>query len=62
MVTPDILYQSRLETKDLNYTLWVTQELFSVRWWVNIIIILFSYVLCFILIDKRRFTEILLFG
>lgn len=41
---------------------WLNQDLLSVQWWGIVAIIIFSYVLAFSLLDKRRFTQILLFG
>jgi len=46
----------------LVYTHWLTEELFSPRWWGMLGLILFSYALVFKLLDKSRFTQILLFG
>ncbi len=46
----------------LVYTHWVTEELFSPRWWGMLAFVLFSYALVFKFLDKSRFTQILLFG
>lgn len=62
LVTPELLYQARIMEHNLSYTYWITEELFSVRWWGQLIFVIFTYTLCFYLIDKKRFTEILLFG
>ncbi|AGK54614.1 CBO0543 family protein [Bacillus sp. 1NLA3E] len=41
---------------------WKTSDLFSPKWFGTVGFILLSYFICFKLLDKRRFTQILLFG
>lgn len=62
MVTPEMIYEAKATLHNLVYTKWITQDLFSAKWWGVIAFIVFSYILCFSLLDKRRFTQLLLFG
>jgi hypothetical protein len=62
LVTPEMLYQARIAVHNLSYTHWITEELLTVRWWGLLMFVIFTYTLCFYLIDKKRFAEILLFG
>ena len=62
MVTPEMIYEAKVTLHNLLLTKWLNQELFSLKWWGVIAFIIFSYVLWFSLLDKRRFTQILLFG
>jgi len=56
------IIQAKITLHHLIYTDWITTDLFSPRWIGTVIFILFSYALVFWLLDKRRFTQILLFG
>jgi MFS family permease len=56
------ILQAKIRLHNLIYTDWITTDLFSIRWYGTVVFILFSYALCFWLLDKRRFTQILLFG
>jgi len=62
MVTSEMIYEAKVTLHNLLLTKWLNQELFSPTWWGVIAFIAFSYILCFSLLDKRRFTQILLFG
>lgn len=54
--------QLRVALWDLSYTYWKTQVLFSVRWWSLLAVIACIYAIWWMLTDKRRLSEILLFG
>jgi hypothetical protein len=41
---------------------WISEELFTIRWWGIVGFLAFSYILCFKLLDKKRFVELLLYG
>ena len=62
MTTVEMIHQLRLELWNLTYTQWKTQTLFSIQWWSLIAIIAISYVIWWIIVDKRRLSQILLFG
>lgn len=62
MVTSEMIYEAKVTLHNLVVTKWLNQELFSPTWWGVIAFIAFSYILCFSLFDKRRSTQILLFG
>ncbi|MHB8124843.1 MAG: hypothetical protein ACYDEJ_04220 [Desulfitobacteriaceae bacterium] len=62
MVTLEMIHQARTTLHNLVLTKWLTEDVFSTRWWGMIAFNLFSYVLCLSLINKRRLRNILLFG
>lgn len=62
MVTIEMIIQSNSTLHDLMTTKWLTQDLFSVKWWGVIGFIIFSYILGFSLMDKTRLTKTILFG
>ena len=62
MTTGDIIHQLRLELWNLSYTQWKTQTLFSIQWWILIALIAISYAIWWVIVDKRRLSQILLFG
>lgn len=56
------IHQAKLTLHNLILTDWLTNDLFSPRWYGSVAFILFSYALVFWLLDKRRFLQLLLFG
>ena len=62
MVTIDIISQTNQTLHNLMMTKWLTEELFSFRWWGLVGFLSFSYILCFKLMDKTRLSETILFG
>jgi hypothetical protein len=58
----DKIAQAKLELIKLIYTDWRTIDLFSPTWFGTVAFILFSYFLCFKLLDKCRLTKTLLYG
>ena len=53
------------ESSSLNaniFSKWLHQELFSYQWFVIVIMVIIAYVLFFALSDKKRLSELLLFG
>jgi hypothetical protein len=54
--------QAKATLINLIYNDWRTNDVFSSKWFGTVAFILFSYALCFKLLDKRRLTQILLFG
>lgn len=62
MTTGDIIHQLRLELWNLSYTQWKTQTLFSIQWWSLIALIAIPYAIWWVIVDKRRLSQILLFG
>ncbi|HBP65705.1 MAG TPA: hypothetical protein DD730_15930, partial [Desulfosporosinus sp.] len=61
MTTGDIIHQLRLELWNLSYTQWKTQTLFSIQWWSLIALIAISYTIWWVIVDKQRLSQILLF-
>lgn len=59
--TLEALGQAKLALHNLIYINWM-EKIFSFQWWVLVGITIFSYALCLSLLDKRRLTQILLFG
>ena len=62
MTTGEIIHQLRLELWNISYTHWKTQTLFSLQWWSLMALIAISYAIWWVLVDKRRLSQILLFG
>ena len=62
MITFEQITGARDILHHLILTKWLTQDLFSTRWWGIVAFIVFSYILVFSLLDKKRSTQILLFG
>lgn len=62
MSTVDMIHQLRLELWNLSYTQWKTHTLFTMQWWSLIALIAIYYAIWWVLVDKRRLSQILLFG
>lgn len=62
MVTSEMIHQAKLTTHDYVLAKWLAEDVFSPKWWGFVVLIAISYILCFSLLDKRRYTQILLFG
>lgn len=62
MTTADMIHQLRLKLWNLIYTQWKTETLFSIQWWSSIAIIAISYAIWWVIVDKSRLSQILLFG
>lgn len=62
MPTVDLIHQLKLELWTLAYSQWMDHTLFSLQWWNLIVLIAVSYYLWWTIVDKRRLTQILLFG
>jgi hypothetical protein len=60
--TAAIIHQMRVTLWELSYASWKTEVLFSPRWWVLVVLIASAYLLWWLLVDKRRLSQILLFG
>jgi hypothetical protein len=57
-----MITQANSTLHNLMVTKWITQDLFSVKWWGVIGFVIFSYILCFSLMDKTRLIKTILFG
>lgn len=57
----DVLQKSK-ELNNLLLDKWLNQQLFSFQWFLIVFLVLVSYALFFYLSDKKRITELLLFG
>ncbi|HEY8910086.1 MAG TPA: CBO0543 family protein [Desulfosporosinus sp.] len=62
MTTADMIHKLRLELWNLSYTQWKTQTLFSIQWWSLIALIVIFYAIWWVIVDKQRLSQILLFG
>lgn len=62
MVTSEMIRQAKMTMHDYVLAKWIAEDVFSPKWWGFVALIIFSYILCFSLLDKRRFTQLLLFG
>jgi hypothetical protein len=62
MKTNEMIIEMNSKLHDLTMTRWLTQDLFSAKWWALLGFIVFSYTLCFWLLDKKRLTITILYG
>ncbi|OPX86368.1 MAG: hypothetical protein A4E53_03279 [Pelotomaculum sp. PtaB.Bin104] len=62
MVTNNEIMQTSDYLKALVTTQWLNEQFLSPIWFGLVFLILFSYALVFFLMDKKRITEILLYG
>lgn len=62
MVTPEMILQTRTTLHSLVMEKWLTEDLFSLRWWSMVGLVALSYLICFSLFDKRRISQLFLFG
>jgi len=63
MTTTDMINHLRIELWNLTYTQWKTQTLFSIQWWSMIVFVAIFYAIWWwVLVDKGRLSQILLFG
>lgn len=62
MVTNNEIIQTSDYLKDLVTTQWLNEHFLSPIWYGMVFLVLFSYVLVLYLLDKKRITEILLYG
>ena len=62
MTTVDMTHQLTLKLWNLSYNQWKTQTLFSIQWWILVALIAISYAIWWVIADKRRLSQILLFG
>ncbi|SFM34978.1 hypothetical protein [Pelosinus propionicus] len=62
MDTIEIIMQTKSMLHNIAVTKWFTQDLLSIKWWGAIGFVIFSYILCFSLMDKTRLTKTVLFG
>lgn len=57
-----MIMQTKSMLHNIAVTKWFTQDLLSLKWWVAIGFVTFSYIFCFSLMDKTRLTKTILFG
>jgi hypothetical protein len=57
-----MIIQTKSTLHNLVVTKWFTQDLLSIKWLGVIGFVIFSYILCFSLMDKTRLTKTILFG
>ena len=62
MDTTEIIHEFKVTLWNLTYAQWKTQTLFSLHWWSLIILIISSYIIWWKMVDKRRLSDVLLFG
>jgi hypothetical protein len=62
MVTDQMVIDAKQKLNDLLVANWQQTDLFHFNWFFMIGFILASYILFFILVDKKRVSKILLFG
>jgi hypothetical protein len=62
MNTNELVHQLQLQIWDITWNRYLTQELFSPRWWGVLIFLLAMYALWLKLLDKSRALELVLFG
>ncbi len=62
MSTNEMFHQLQLQIWNITWNRYITEELFSNRWWGSLIFLLVLYVIWLKLLDKARAFEIILFG
>jgi hypothetical protein len=62
MDTLAMIHQLKVSLWNLMYTYWKTETLFSIRWWSLIAMNFIGYAIWWKFIDKRRLSQLLLFG
>jgi len=62
MTNTEMIHKLRLELWNLTYTQWKTHTLFSIPWWSTLALIAISYAIWWVIVDKQRLPQILLFG
>jgi hypothetical protein len=50
------------QLKDLVLRDWLSQDVFSLRWWFLLVVLVLGYIVWIKLLDKRRVVEIVMFG
>ena len=58
----ELFHQLQLQIWDITWNRYITEELFSNRWWGSLIFLTVLYVIWLKLLDKSRAFEIILFG
>lgn len=58
----DLIIEKNTELHNLVLGHWLSQDLFSVKWWGLLGFILLSYVICFWIMKKERLRSTILFG
>jgi hypothetical protein len=62
MTSNELFHQLQLQIWSITWNRYLTEELFSGRWWGSLIFLLALYALWVKLLDKSRALEIILFG
>ena len=56
------IYKLQIALRDISLKDWAPNELFKWNWWVGISVFIIPIIVCWILIDKKRILDIVLFG
>lgn len=62
MSSNELFHQLQLQIWNITWNRYITEELFSSRWWGSLIFLLVLYAIWLKLLDKSRAFEIILFG
>ena len=62
MVDYEMIHQARSTLHALVLEKWLTEDVFSLRWWSMVGLVAISYLICFSLFDKKRISVLFLFG
>jgi hypothetical protein len=62
MDTLTMIHQLKVSLWDLSYTYWTTETISSIKWWSLIALNVIGYAIWWIIVDKRRLSQLLLFG
>ncbi|TMN20824.1 hypothetical protein [Lentibacillus cibarius] len=62
MITDEEILKKAGNLNDLIETQWINQIFLSPSWIFQVVLIIFTYTIFFYLVDKKRITEILLYG
>lgn len=62
MITIDMISQANSVLNQMILDRWLSQEFLTIKWWGLLGYLVFSYILCFTLLNKRKLVELLLYG
>lgn len=62
MTTGEMIVETKYTLHNLILEDWLTTDLFTAKWWGSVLFIVFLYIIFFVLLNKRRFSEIFIFG
>ncbi|TCP54518.1 hypothetical protein EV586_104136 [Tumebacillus sp. BK434] len=56
------LYQKQVQLKEIDLAQWKQDDLFSLNWWMLLIVMLTAWTICWKIVDRKRVVPVLLYG